>query len=211
MPACRVCHQEKEQPLFKRKGSTYERICKECDSRRASLWQKQNPERARAKYKKWVAENAERNRVITQKALRKYKARHPERVKEARAKYRASEKGRAKELAYGRAYRDAMREEMTQKKLAWMRANKERVNATTRKRYATKMNATPAWANEFFIGEAYELAVRRSRLFGVEWNVDHIVPLKSTRVCGLHVEHNLQVIPRMENIRKGNRLWPDMG
>ena len=70
--------------------------------------------------------------------------------------------------------------------------------------------AKPAWANDFFIREAYHLAKLRTLATGYPWHVDHIVPLKSDLVCGLHVEHNLQVIPASENVRKQNFYWPDM-
>jgi hypothetical protein len=70
--------------------------------------------------------------------------------------------------------------------------------------------AMPAWANQFFIDEIYDLAQLRKRHTGIEWHVDHIVPLKSSAVCGLHVEHNLQVIPGAENRSKRNRHWPNM-
>ena len=73
-----------------------------------------------------------------------------------------------------------------------------------------KLNAIPAWANKFFIEEAYHLAKLREKMCGGVWHVDHIVPLKSKVVCGLHVEHNLRVIPGTDNIKKGNRYWPDM-
>jgi hypothetical protein len=65
------------------------------------------------------------------------------------------------------------------------------------------------WANDFFIEEAYDLAHRRTKLSGKKWDVDHIVPLKSPLVCGLHVEHNLQVITHRQNCRKRNFDWPD--
>jgi hypothetical protein len=72
------------------------------------------------------------------------------------------------------------------------------------------LRATPAWANHFFIEEAYDLAQRRTKSTGIKWHVDHIVPLRSKRVCGLHVENNLQVIPARTNLEKGNRVWPSM-
>ena len=70
------------------------------------------------------------------------------------------------------------------------------------------MRRSPKWANEFFIEEAYRLAAMRTKMLGYKWHVDHIVPLKSKLVCGLHVENNLRVIPAKDNLIKGNRSWP---
>jgi hypothetical protein len=75
------------------------------------------------------------------------------------------------------------------------------------------LEATPAWAkdefNDFVVGEMYSLARQRTKTMGIKWVVDHIVPLQSRLVCGLHWWKNLRVIPDSLNKSKGNRLWPD--
>lgn len=93
---------------------------------------------------------------------------------------------------------------------AWRELHRARTNAHVKAYKARKINATPAWANLFFLEEAYDLAVLRKAATGIDWHVDHIVPLNGKTVCGLHVEHNIQVIPKRLNLQKGNRHWPGM-
>ena len=107
---------------------------------------------------------------------------------------------------YYQRHKDAVKA----RNLAWRLKNPDASMAVLAKRRAAQKKATPAWANNFFIQEAYRLAVLRTKMFGFKWDVDHIVPLQSKLVCGLHTHTNLQVIPRVDNVRKSNRHWPDM-
>ena len=93
---------------------------------------------------------------------------------------------------------------------AWKQKNPAKLVADKARRRAKEFHDTPAWANSFFISEAYSLAKQRTKLLGIKWHVDHIVPLRHPLVCGLHTHHNLAVIPAVENYRKSNRHWPDM-
>lgn len=92
----------------------------------------------------------------------------------------------------------------------YVKANVHQKNTRTARRRANKLKATPEWADAFIISEAYKLAQMRGRATGVIHHVDHVVPLQSRVVCGLHCEFNLRVIPRVENLSKNNRYWPDM-
>jgi hypothetical protein len=77
--------------------------------------------------------------------------------------------------------------------------NKSDYLARNAARKALKLNATPSWADLEKIKEIY-------RTCPEGYHVDHIVPLKGTLVCGLHVEYNLQHLPALENMQKHNKF-----
>ena len=52
------------------------------------------------------------------------------------------------------------------------------------------------------------LVYEKAREFGMA--VDHVVPITSDFVSGLHCWHNLQLLTKSENSSKLNRFWPDM-
>lgn len=91
----------------------------------------------------------------------------------------------------------------------WDVDNPGRSVAKCRKRYAAKLQRTPAWLTkedhekmeDFYIMARYmEIAT------GIPHQVDHIIPLQGKNVCGLHVPTNLQVITAEENRKKSNKV-----
>jgi 5-methylcytosine-specific restriction endonuclease McrA len=77
------------------------------------------------------------------------------------------------------------------------------------KRRSSKLQRTPSWLSSedfWLIDEIYKLSALRTKLTGVKWHVDHIVPLRGNNVSGLHVPSNLQVILGQDNISKHNRF-----
>ena len=58
---------------------------------------------------------------------------------------------------------------------------------------------------ELVTKEAHSLRRLRNTITGFEWHVDHVVPLKGKQVSGLHIWSNLAVIPKVDNLRKGNK------
>jgi hypothetical protein len=58
--------------------------------------------------------------------------------------------------------------------------------------------------------DMFRSARELTRSTGREHHVDHIVPLQSPLVCGLHCEQNMQILDAFSNLSKLNRWWPDM-
>lgn len=57
-----------------------------------------------------------------------------------------------------------------------------------------------------YIALFYEIARKEKERTGRNVHVDHIYPLNSNLVCGLHVEDNLQLLFASDNIAKRNKL-----
>lgn len=87
--------------------------------------------------------------------------------------------------------------------IRWRRRNPERALSAGRHaaslRRARQFRATPEWVDAEALRRIFD-----SCPVGME--VDHIVPLNSAIVCGLHVPWNLQYLQRSANRAKGNRL-----
>lgn len=88
----------------------------------------------------------------------------------------------------------------------WRKRKKGLVNSYVMKRNAAKCQATPKWADHTAITAIYEHAARLTQETGIRYDVDHIYPLQSKTVCGLHVADNLQVLTHIENIKKRNKV-----
>lgn len=76
-------------------------------------------------------------------------------------------------------------------------------------RRATKLSATPIWYSElddFILQEMSELCKLREAATGIQYHIDHIIPLTNSQVCGLHWHANLQILPAQENLSKSNKL-----
>jgi hypothetical protein len=95
---------------------------------------------------------------------------------------------------------------------AWKAANLVQVRADTKARRRKHRQATPIWlsrSQKSEIRALYQAAITLTKTTGETYVVDHIYPLRSEVVCGLHVSWNLRVITHKENLLKSNSLPPD--
>jgi 5-methylcytosine-specific restriction endonuclease McrA len=100
-------------------------------------------------------------------------------------------------------------EQLREYRNAWKENNKVQIRADTKARRRKHRQATPRWltrAQKSQIRQIYQIAITMSQTTGEQYVVDHIVPLRSDEVCGLHVPWNLRVITQEENLKKSNKL-----
>ena len=186
MKVCSRCGIEKKFEEFhkkKRAGDGYYSHCAECDNKRKRL----------SYLRPDVAEN--------------------------KKKYR--EENAAKNIEFAKEYREKNKVALREKRRlnvdhkreidrAYSQKFPEKISAKSARRRAYKLQATPNWASKKHIDIFYLIAKEESERIGEPCHVDHIVPLKSKLVCGLHNEFNLQVLKGKDNLEKHNTWWPDM-
>ncbi len=136
-------------------------------------------------------------RVCDSKVNKAYRDSHVEEEKLRAKKYREANKDSIAE--YKREYYVVNKERISEVHKKYFQLNKPDFYARESKYRASKLNATPNWANLIAIKEIY-------RTCPTGYHVDHIVPLQNDLVCGLHCEFNLQHLPAKDNLSKNNRF-----
>lgn len=180
MKCCTKCKETKPYEMFTKEKATndgFSRWCKNCKKEYKSAWYDKNAESERLKAKKYHYKNYEKNKDKIAKKVLIWQ-------KENKEKYAQKSK---------RHY-----EKTKHKKFAWQ--------ALAR---AAKRNAVPKWVSKELkqeIQKFYIEARAKTKETGINYEVDHIVPLMGENVCGLHVPWNLRVITRFENRSKANRF-----
>ena len=183
MKVCTKCKIEKPFLEFckdKRRKHDIGSHCKKCNYVVSERCRKNNP----IKYKKYSLDSYYRHIEKKRILAREYKKNNPEKIRKSLKEWRLENKERIQK--YYENNKD------------WFKA----LNAQRRIRIS-KYKGNPQKIKEF-----YTEAIRLTELTGIEHHVDHIVPLTSKYVCGLHYENNLQVIPFYENLAKSNKFIP---
>jgi glutamyl/glutaminyl-tRNA synthetase len=186
MKACSKCAATKPLSEFYKRPSSKDGVradCKTCANARAQSYAERNAQKVAAYKASWRLSDLERIRAMRKAAYHRDRQAAIAKV----AKWAAENP----ELARANKNR-------------WKKLNPAHTRMMSSKRRAAMLKATPAWANQAEILKIYQKAIETGM------TVDHIVPLLSKKVCGLHCEANLQLLPLRENLSKNNKRWPDM-
>lgn len=128
-------------------------------------------------------------------------------AREHKRKQRLNPVFKEAELERKRAGAALNADKISQQKKEYYIANKEELKKAKRKQYVERRNRIVSWGAELtslVYAEAYDLIEKRNKITGIQWSIDHIIPIKGKTVSGLDVWNNLQVIPLSENKRKHN-------
>lgn len=223
---CKCCGETKEavQGTWVLKyGRPEGRVCLACTkaqktARRATPEGKAAMDAACAKFyaKKSSTAEGRAEYVARTKAYIARKSATEDGLEELRARRRAQQiKNYAKITAYSREYNKARRlsnagkESTRAATMKYRHKNLGKVATWRLVRRTAEQQRTPAWLSKqdwAVIDAKYAMARWLSEVVGVQYHVDHIIPLNGRLVSGLHVPGNLQVLRGTENLSKSN-VW----
>lgn len=189
MKRCSKCCEEKNESDFFKQKSAKDGLYAQC--------------KVCAKASQAASQLKHRDKVLARKrdCMATYAANNREMLREKQAEFYAK---------FRKTNPERMREWGRKTSAIWRGRNPHKVTEQVTRRKATKIKATPMWADKDKINDVYLRAKQVEASCGTRMHVDHIVPLVHQLVCGLHCEANLRVLPAKKNLSKGNKYWPNM-
>jgi hypothetical protein len=144
---------------------------------------------------------------------KRYAEKHKEKVKAAIKKWNSENKDKMCQSAKDWYNRNKDSKDFKEKNSAktreWAAKNPDKVLEQSARKRATKLHRIPKWLtveDKWVIKEIYRLAKDRTKATGIEWQVDHVIPLRGKYVSGLHIPQNLRVIEKTQNLIKSNKF-----
>ena len=182
MKTCTKCKQNQPKSQFNKESTAKDGLntkCKTCSQQIRQQWREDNRERKQ----QWAKDNP----------------------------YKAATK-RINILQQQKQWREDNKEHERLQTKNWNKANPDKVAAYKARYRAAKLKATPKWLtakDHKDILAFYTRAQEMTRETGIQYHVDHIIPLQGKNgINGLHVAWNLQILIGAENLSKSNS-FPD--
>ena len=182
---CSKCEELKSIESFNKdssRGSGIKYSCKSCEAN----YYLDNKEHIDERNKKWSQNNLDK-------------------VSSYQKTYRKDNK--EKIIIESKLYRKNNKKKEAYRHKIYRQNNPDKINANVAKYRAAKLNRTPSWLTEKeeqLIKDLYSKAKDLEKIYGINYHVDHIIPLQGKLVSGLHIPSNLQIITAKDNLSKGN-------
>jgi len=206
MKVCTGCGEAKPKSEFIKRAKSKDGLghrCKHCRQVQWEIYKKSNSE----KIKQYYIDNRE----AACKKSKLWRENNKERYANQMKNYYEKNKELLKQRTIDWTKQNKSRKKTTDKR--WRESNPEKYSASMKRYKVSKKNRTPSWLTSEQhdqIESFYEAAFAFRIFTGLEYHVDHIVPLQGKTVSGLHVPANLQVLQSSDNLKKSNLFWPYM-
>lgn len=204
---CPHCHQNKDYSEFykdKSRSSGHSWLCKDCTRSKSNKNYNNNKDSILLKSKEYREKNSE---IIKIKRHNRYMKNRDKYLSEMK-KYRSENLVSRKE--YDKKYRAVNKNKIRMSRNLFMKTPEGRAlgSVTIRRHTLGKLNRVPKKTTDQELVAIKNLYLKANILTdktGILHEVDHIIPIKSKEVSGLHVLNNLQILTTAANRFKSNK------